>query len=499
MFSDRGALYRTRRTSQVCRQWRNLILNATSLWARLVDTEALCHASTREWWNELIRRSGTAPLWIRASSTQFKPMNVLRPGSSKDIECFTFNLISNNWHRIQKLIVEGDSPHFGLTRAMLRFPAPQLEQFQAPLPKTDVGGLDQADVITTPLFAGYAPQLLRLHAGSHVVDPKAPWLRHLLSIHIGSSYTVCDALAVLSATHSLQDVWLTSHAVQDISTHHFVVSLKYLKLLDYLGSAQHCAALLDRVKLPPHCALSIWINFHDDYEEMAEIKRTLLPVINIFTRHLNRRLQLQRFNIISLNSMPNSDIFLKVSETVFRNECLFSLSIPYNMDHGSMILDKLALLDLTRITELRFTTTCYVNPSFGHFFNCLLSLETICIDNQSLKYLIFLQNNMPLAKDPSIFFPSLKVVNASHTGDTHWLEADVEDLAVFSTFILSRVQNGHPVTTLDMTRTCHKIPADLDMYAEVKGLKVLYKRPLIPGIFEYTCGSDEPEKFIDSF
>lgn len=90
MFSDKDALRRTTRlTSQVCQTWRNLMLNAPVLWARLIDIDDISSCCSNEWLDEIMRRSGAAPLWIKAE--QHHP--------SVDI----FRIISENWDRIQKL------------------------------------------------------------------------------------------------------------------------------------------------------------------------------------------------------------------------------------------------------------------------------------------------------------------------------------------------------------------------------------------------------------
>ena len=66
--NDKRALHNTRGASQVCRQWRTLMLNTSSIWAKLLDSEELYCISGYEWWNELLRRSEDAPLWIRVRS-----------------------------------------------------------------------------------------------------------------------------------------------------------------------------------------------------------------------------------------------------------------------------------------------------------------------------------------------------------------------------------------------------------------------------------------------
>ena len=104
MFVDKGALNTTRRTSQVCHAWRNVMLTTSSLWARLIDVDCIPYIRSDEWLHELIRRSGNAPLWIRAST--FRPSTYISE---------LFYVIKDNWHRIQKLVLHGGFPSINVS------------------------------------------------------------------------------------------------------------------------------------------------------------------------------------------------------------------------------------------------------------------------------------------------------------------------------------------------------------------------------------------------
>ncbi len=100
MFLDDNALKTTRMTSQVCRHWRNFMLSTSSLWAKLVDLNSLEYHTMDAWRNELMRRTGTALLWIAARKYPI-------PNDSTGIISFFFDIVSKNWHRIQKLVIVG--------------------------------------------------------------------------------------------------------------------------------------------------------------------------------------------------------------------------------------------------------------------------------------------------------------------------------------------------------------------------------------------------------
>lgn len=135
MFSDEQALYTTWITAQVCHKWRSLMLETPSLWAKLIDMDAI-YESNQEWGDEIIRRRGTAPLCIRANSSGIFEHQFIEPTDrDKDFEQFFVSVIIGNWDRIQKLVIHGECSSFGLVRSMLRFSAPKLEDLEASLPE----------------------------------------------------------------------------------------------------------------------------------------------------------------------------------------------------------------------------------------------------------------------------------------------------------------------------------------------------------------------------
>ena len=116
MFADIDALDTTRRTSQVCRTWRHLMLATPSLWARLIDLDRIFCVLSDEWLSDLIQRSRDTPLWIKASDVHLS-MNVP----------VIVDIISRNWNRIQKLVALDEDASARRSSFALNVPAPQLE------------------------------------------------------------------------------------------------------------------------------------------------------------------------------------------------------------------------------------------------------------------------------------------------------------------------------------------------------------------------------------
>ncbi|CAA7265652.1 unnamed protein product [Cyclocybe aegerita] len=76
-------------TSQVCRLWRDLVLSSTSFWGRVIDLSYLCHAKP-EGREEILRRTGSAPLWLKGEY-------VVKDDTTAN---FLISLLTSEWERI---------------------------------------------------------------------------------------------------------------------------------------------------------------------------------------------------------------------------------------------------------------------------------------------------------------------------------------------------------------------------------------------------------------
>ena len=109
IFNDHRALHTTLATSGVCHDWRTLLLNSPSIWAHVMDLDNRLW-NTLEGTREMIRRTGTALMWMRT------------------ILLHRMNIIATNWERIEKLeiyIRPNEEDHW----TALRRPAPYLKSF----------------------------------------------------------------------------------------------------------------------------------------------------------------------------------------------------------------------------------------------------------------------------------------------------------------------------------------------------------------------------------
>ncbi|KJA24804.1 hypothetical protein HYPSUDRAFT_200352 [Hypholoma sublateritium FD-334 SS-4] len=487
MFTDKHALRTTRITSQVCHSWRNLMLATPTLWARLIDVDRISHPWSDKWRDELMRRTGDAPLWIKA--------NTFRP--SMDMSEF-LEIVRKNWHRIQQLVVRGRCPSVDTLRLPLDVPAPLLDTFIVSLSHAML-----AEVIEdAPLFGGYAPMLRIFHFNNYVVGQGVPWLCRLNSLTLNGVYGICDIVAVLSEAHRLCDLQITniSFIIGESVSSLPVVSLTHLKSLGYIGDPLPCVTLLDHIRIPSGCSLSVHIPTISEGLDFTAAE----AIITKFTCNARRFLQTNIFEVVQLTYLPDCMITFE-GQTTFPVESTHNLTLPlYGSDAPeelAMFLRQISSLDLSKTTALQlFTDKETLHPSFGQIFGSLPSLDTICVESHSLQFLMKLQNDMDLTDQPDVIFPALRVITFILVISDHRGRHIADQIAVAVKFIISRVKNGHPIAQLDMGDT---LPFDgrhhLEALSEVKDLELIYTCSPETKVSESSWNDYDEEECIDMF
>ena len=184
MFSYDGgdnALLTTWGTAQVCRRWRDMMLNTPSLWAKVVYIDNLCRRR-EEWWKELMRRTGTALLWIRVHDFLGEPTPT---DPSKFTKSVFADILHENWDRIEKLVMNliiSDTFELPSWETFSR-PAPVLETFDVTFVIQHPVEVPDYTVISPP-FSGYAPMLRRFKFPFEIIDEHVPWLNCLHSLEL---------------------------------------------------------------------------------------------------------------------------------------------------------------------------------------------------------------------------------------------------------------------------------------------------------------------------
>ncbi len=485
MFEDYGSLHITCRTSQVCRQWRDLMLDTPSLWAKLIDVDHICKRRTHEWRNELVRRSGAALLWIRAEEI---PINEMGHAESH-VKQFFFEVMTGNWHRIQRLTVSTISD-VGLNLPMLSFPAPHLEEFTGPY----TWDLQEAIDPPQPLFANHAPKLRSVNASRCFLHLQSAWLSDLHSITLDDTFCLSDALFILSATHRLQVLRFMDIPIGDMNSPRPIVSLPHLQDLSYFSDSCNAGVvLLNGIAIPASCSISVNVTSFINRESLLFETPFLFSIIEKFIQLAERAFQSYTFNSLDFGH-PHKDHVYFQCNTPGPEKRRLRISVPLVPDHDGNILrtffTKLRLLNLSRMRMLNFTAHGRLDSCFGLFFSCLPSLTTISTDLQTLSHLSNFQKEFTKTSTeaPCVIFPILRVINLFIYPGSPQSIFFVNQVA--GAFLVSRWRAGFPITLLDMSfYPPLKTAPNLQALGDVKGLAVMYRLLGVEGVLEHTYGA----------
>ncbi|KDR84478.1 hypothetical protein GALMADRAFT_237355 [Galerina marginata CBS 339.88] len=266
MFANINALKDTHHSALVSQRWRQILLQRSSVWGKLIDLNVLCKDTTvkEEWVNEILRRSEGALLWIRGSVS----------GRQDQLRAWRFfePLIKNNWTRIQKLVVDVASiDERSSTWQMIFQPAPNLETFEvrfyhysprdglnfhAPWTVTSEARVLFSRFRRNQLFDNNAPSL-REFVPTQVYFPlSAPWLLNLRSVSFSYPVTLHRTFQAIEQMPLLERLELKEIQYspnQPNLPHLSFPKLTAIVVSDFLFV---CAMVLNHITPAPGCSLS---------------------------------------------------------------------------------------------------------------------------------------------------------------------------------------------------------------------------------------------------
>ena len=478
MFLDEYALHTTRATSLVCQRWRNLMLATPSLWARLLDIDLISFSEHYEWRKELMRRTGAALLWIKVDEVKKK-----QPAdSSRAIGQFFFSLIRENWHRIQNLVdyLHATPTFHPTTWEPLSRPAPVLERFNMMWERTQPAQNTDPTPLAV-LFSGSAPMLRDFCFLPYTIDERVPWLCQLRVMEFDNTYNIRHVLGILQSTPHLQELKIGGIKCLVIRSPLPIASLPHLRYLKYEGPPKQGAALLDHMEIPAQCLLNI-PSSRDTFPMPANAtEQQRLSITDTFVRCIQRYLRFRPPDRISLGYNGDLSITVSAPPTCSFSRCStdtpFAVSIPlgngsYDTDGPWPNLTKVALPELSSVTELCFESSRRINPTLSSFFGCFTSLKTITTECRSLGYLTALRNDIRGSDDSPIIFPLLDTIELDllfNWYDARCYEVDSE----VKEFIMQRIREGHAISRLHLVNHhLYDDPPILDALSKADGLTV---------------------------
>ncbi|KJA24817.1 hypothetical protein HYPSUDRAFT_214378 [Hypholoma sublateritium FD-334 SS-4] len=450
MFSYKNALNTTRITSQVCHHWRKFMLETPSLWAKLIDLDRIAKRGQHMWRNELVKRSGAALLWIRAEEISFISSSKL----FDNMERFFFDLIGENWPRIQKLVAKISVHNVHPTWwTPIFLPAPYLHTFNVTFWRRSYTWGSPEEWLSAPLFAGHAPKLRTFVPRCYIIDVRAPWLHNLHSLTLSrdDDYTVGGLLAILSATHNLQELDISSAVDKEI---------------------------------PPDCSLYLHPADYRNPRPPQEPQRLISPL----SRYVRRYFQSHPPTKLSLSLYDYLGFGFSLIDLTSPKDYKLNLAVPHVI--GLNVLEFSAFSSVTEL-EFEFDMKDSQYPCLIPFLTSLPALTTIHANSKTLAYLTEIQNDLYATEHKTILFPLLTIIKFNMRVFGFWNRQYHRVSNETAAFIMSRICLGRPIATLDLTMSWDLLSApDLDSVEEFRGLMVRYGLREVKGIFEYVCGSE---------
>jgi len=185
----------TRQSSQVCAEWRYILLGAPSIWRRL-----LVFDDREKWRNTVLSRAKDAPLWVSANSSSL----------TDDAYCLFLKFLDSHWERIESLDAKlgksaaGDRSHIQAEKEMLR-----ITQRRAPLLKSFAVSFDIGSSNGLLPFSCEAPLLDTLICKVYRTPLTSQWNSNIRTLSCFFDGTVEETLHLLRSMPFLEKVDLS--------------------------------------------------------------------------------------------------------------------------------------------------------------------------------------------------------------------------------------------------------------------------------------------------
>jgi len=487
----------TQISSQVCREWRQIILSSPIMWGRLVLFDG---TQRKEWIEEVLRRSGNTPLWIYCSLGPERTRNAL---SRTVASSFFFETLANNWERVE--VVSYESNYYSVTDpeetardwAFLHRPAPLLRVFSAwvyhiPYQLICCPNLPRHVPVKKSLFSAASPQLHTFDSNFDLIDHHRHNFKHLRSLHIYHHSNLGQLLHSLKMMPSLESLDLEvseDYTVGNIQDLRSPIALPILSELIMTVPIPAFLAILDWIPTAPGCSIYSTIqHFNRPVISDSILEQTLTQICKVlahFTEHAEGN---------SLFLYVIDDSYVRLSSGNRGPLCpAFSLSFswPLSTQQYERILPRLlnSFHFANNVSDLHLD----IIVSKPIPVQIQLALETWLLSLVSVTRLHY-HRVSPLLNDmQSNLFPHLHTLyidfNDLHSTSPLHENPKLHDLLHF---LQSRINIGRPITTLWVSS---KIMLDYRIFTEglcyffngLDGLKVVCEEIVTGKKIEYLC------------
>ncbi|KJA26696.1 hypothetical protein HYPSUDRAFT_36424 [Hypholoma sublateritium FD-334 SS-4] len=444
MFEDYDALQTTRSASQVCRCWRSLLLETPWIWARLLDVDwpRWRRRPAPEWYAELLRRTGSAPLWIQARYA-------LMADSSSYISRFIFAILTINWHRVERLVLRAVEPRWTIENVDLwgwvYAPAPQLKEFDVYF-----GDVLWSHPPSAPLFSGNAPALRIMASDHHPIDLHASWLPNLRCLDLDLPCTPSEALIALKSAKNLEYLFIGVLSVAEAGLETGVIHLSRLSQLTLNVGFEHCPFLLNHIFTPPNCSLT-YLPPNIKVDQL--VPHIFIPAVQALGDFAKRSLNVAASTLLVLHSDYSTLRFQYSTKSSTQNlklmfVCAQEAEMPRNAT--SAILDAFTCAGFASVTDLLLHIPAGTPvDSLVAFLEHLPAVETLTTGEEELELLAKVRDRLPVREGgPAEVFPALKTIILP--GQEYAEYADSLDMhSTVHAFVEARCATGRVVAVRD--------------------------------------------------
>ncbi|KDR81185.1 hypothetical protein GALMADRAFT_153475 [Galerina marginata CBS 339.88] len=471
-----SALTITRRTSQVCQSWRDLILGSSSIWGRVIHLDFL-NQETSDWREELLRRTGEAPLCVKGEVMGYV------------VEDFFLSLLETEWSRIRRLDVRihNEWEFEDETWEPLLRPTSSLECFNLNYSYSNSRILSGSKV---KLFSNNAPSLREFYSSGIPFSLQASWIPQLRHITLSLPFNgpqILDALKSMLFLESIQledGIVFYQTGVGDPPLPHIV--LPHLRNVAVTGHFGTCTQFLVCITPSLGCGVNVDSTNKKRIKEMTS--QELKMAESVFSRYSQNYFDVYTPTRVVLRLCRGEfhihdllDPIRLPSSPTFKLDIHSSPSSPI-----SVFINCITITPMAALTHLDLQLSAGAiephNQHFIRFMYCLSSLEVLQIS--SMATLEFLRSMTWTHSTPFPALHTIKMVQ-SMTQSTKKLVSEL-----MQPFLKWRVQLRFPITVLDLTFCDTGMFGNLTFLESFPGLKLRWSSQ---GAFgEYLCGRRTP-------
>ncbi|KDR81180.1 hypothetical protein GALMADRAFT_136220 [Galerina marginata CBS 339.88] len=454
------AFNHTWKSSQVCREWRDLVMNASSLWGRVIDLDILWSVHS-DWRKEVFARTGDAPLSIRGG---INPRNTRSLYVDPDALTFFDLIIDKQWTRIRVLDIW---VHQNLTAIFapriltaVRKPAPMLEIFKV---------LGYSSLLSQPdnFFFEDAPRLYAFKASGVPVNLNSSWLQQLRELGLSFTRPRPQILGILTLTPLLETLTLDGFLPYEDqmpigigpSQRQQSISLPRLRVINMPIIDD---SILEPITPAPRCSLSFSSNAFirtDPWAEKSILSRYFRNCFEDFSQATHFHLGLSKnYFAISTGRDPTFNPVSSISTVCADAE----KTTPHIAEFFIPFIDPLSNCNLSSVKTLRLSINMNDLPPIDmasrRLFFLFSSIETLVTNADVLQFLL------EIPKNDTHIFPSLRIVKITNVP---FLTPEPILL-----FLWWRKDLGVPLEILDFTQCSSLTSKQLKYFDQMAGLKV---------------------------